>query len=497
MSASQGDYVGYDANYYPSSPTKSTGYADQLPELYSGDPDAITVHRRKMMRRAANRRSAQLSRARKKSHMQELQAENSRLHRLLDIFDCQPDYTFCATSDGTVTFVNDRLACLNFNTSGGGAYPHEEDDPHSMKSKNGNVSHVSEILDQRSVGVLMDMISSLNRSSSSGNNSNSTSQYSKIHNGHTDAVPSEPIEVYLNQTEPALSEGLTCGYLRVSRVLRKPCHLVDDTSISASNSPRTSNHHNNSTDSKAPAMKKIKIGEDQNTFISAQSLEDAAAVLSALTGLATGSAGMQQETALKVLEDNVKEEEDVNSKNSSASNSSNNIAGQNKSSDGLGSGSGGDSKMRRPQRSTSATSIINDYVTSTQKSSKGNSSNGGSVVDNDSVSNISTDAITDEEYVCVIRPLKYTFPYELETKTYPYHLSKASMSAHNAEIVKRDSRNTGTRKRSCSGSSETEYDNSSSSASSSGDVSGDSGSSGGNTTIATRMSIDDDSGNSS
>ena len=31
-----------------------------------GDNDAMTVHRRKMMRRAANRRSAQLSRARKK-----------------------------------------------------------------------------------------------------------------------------------------------------------------------------------------------------------------------------------------------------------------------------------------------------------------------------------------------------------------------------------------------------------------------------------------------
>ena len=31
-----------------------------------GDSDAMTVHRRKMMRRAANRRSAQLSRARKK-----------------------------------------------------------------------------------------------------------------------------------------------------------------------------------------------------------------------------------------------------------------------------------------------------------------------------------------------------------------------------------------------------------------------------------------------
>ena len=31
-----------------------------------GDNDAMTVHRRKMMRRAANRKSAQLSRARKK-----------------------------------------------------------------------------------------------------------------------------------------------------------------------------------------------------------------------------------------------------------------------------------------------------------------------------------------------------------------------------------------------------------------------------------------------
>lgn len=32
----------------------------------ANDVDAMTVHRRKMMRRAANRRSAQLSRARKK-----------------------------------------------------------------------------------------------------------------------------------------------------------------------------------------------------------------------------------------------------------------------------------------------------------------------------------------------------------------------------------------------------------------------------------------------
>ena len=49
------DYVLYDDG----SDTKQSGNS-------KGDNDAMTVHRRKMMRRAANRKSAQLSRARKK-----------------------------------------------------------------------------------------------------------------------------------------------------------------------------------------------------------------------------------------------------------------------------------------------------------------------------------------------------------------------------------------------------------------------------------------------
>jgi hypothetical protein len=47
----------------------SMGVNDQLnddADMKRGDSEAMTVHRRKMMRRAANRRSAQLSRARKK-----------------------------------------------------------------------------------------------------------------------------------------------------------------------------------------------------------------------------------------------------------------------------------------------------------------------------------------------------------------------------------------------------------------------------------------------
>ena len=41
--------------------------------------------------------------------MQELQNENARLHRLLDVFDSQPDYMFCCTRDGRVTFLSSRL----------------------------------------------------------------------------------------------------------------------------------------------------------------------------------------------------------------------------------------------------------------------------------------------------------------------------------------------------------------------------------------------------
>lgn len=45
----------------------------------------LQENRRKMLRRAANRRSAQLSRARKKANLEELRVENARLQRLVDV----------------------------------------------------------------------------------------------------------------------------------------------------------------------------------------------------------------------------------------------------------------------------------------------------------------------------------------------------------------------------------------------------------------------------
>jgi len=82
------------------------------------------AHRRKMQRRQANRKSAQLSRARKKEFLDCLQAENMRLQRLVDALESQPEVTFCVTIDGIVSFISERTrslvyGCESLDISGG------------------------------------------------------------------------------------------------------------------------------------------------------------------------------------------------------------------------------------------------------------------------------------------------------------------------------------------------------------------------------------------
>jgi PAS domain-containing protein len=91
----------------------------------------LHVHRRKLQRRAANRKSAQLSRARKKvrshkssivrsaycesflqAHLEELTVENARLQQLVDILDSQPELMFCINARGDITYVSERT--VNF-----------------------------------------------------------------------------------------------------------------------------------------------------------------------------------------------------------------------------------------------------------------------------------------------------------------------------------------------------------------------------------------------
>eukprot|EP01031_Cornospumella_fuschlensis_P026758 gene26758-32334_t len=102
----------------------------------------LQVHRRKMLRRAANRRSAQLSRARKKAHLEDLKAENLRLQRLVDYLDSQPELVFVTTRTGRITYVSERT--MSFVRMRG------EDSPNLP-----DPTHLSQLLDPASVEVLL------------------------------------------------------------------------------------------------------------------------------------------------------------------------------------------------------------------------------------------------------------------------------------------------------------------------------------------------------
>jgi len=106
----------------------------------------LLVHRRKMQRRAANRRSAQLSRARKKAHLEELKIENSRLQHMVDVLDSQPELVFCITSSGKITYVSERT--INFIKVNFSGKEECDDDP----------IHISQILSPESVDNVLQTI---------------------------------------------------------------------------------------------------------------------------------------------------------------------------------------------------------------------------------------------------------------------------------------------------------------------------------------------------
>ena len=153
----------------------------------------LSVHRRKMLRRAANRRSAQLSRARKKvslaltprgklsqpsltsvlslslltppphpllhaqTHMQDLQSENIRLQRIVDIVDSQPDLVFCTAGDGRVTFLSERMLMAT------------KDFPALVESR--EITHINQLLVPESVQIFFEAINQLNQPDQDDNTS--------------------------------------------------------------------------------------------------------------------------------------------------------------------------------------------------------------------------------------------------------------------------------------------------------------------------------------
>lgn len=109
----------------------------------------IQTQWRKMQRRQANRKSAQLSRARKKAHLEELKEENSRLQHMVDILDSQAEFIFSFTAKGQITYIPDRILTLIKSAT---------DDTDE------EITHVSQILTPDSVDVLFDSLSEISGS---------------------------------------------------------------------------------------------------------------------------------------------------------------------------------------------------------------------------------------------------------------------------------------------------------------------------------------------
>lgn len=109
--------------------------------IVSTDLDSMAQsQRRKMQRRQANRKSAQLSRARKKAHLEELKEENLKLQHLADILDSQSEFIFSFTPKGIITHIPERI---------GNMIKSAADDPEE------EIHHISQILTPESVGTLM------------------------------------------------------------------------------------------------------------------------------------------------------------------------------------------------------------------------------------------------------------------------------------------------------------------------------------------------------
>lgn len=82
------------------------------------------------------------------AHLEDLKAENSRLQRLVDVLDSQPELVFCVTATGKVTYVSERtMNFIKVNFAG----EDSDDDP----------THISQILNNDSVKELLEVIHKL------------------------------------------------------------------------------------------------------------------------------------------------------------------------------------------------------------------------------------------------------------------------------------------------------------------------------------------------
>ena len=289
--------------------------------------------------------------------MQDLQTENDRLHRILDIVDSQPDYVLCCTELGRITFASERTVSLsvkcnmmakqhhlqrgengsNNNDSGSNSDSSSGKNSGSLTSGsdsatshqafnignyNNRVSLETE-LNSNSCNTIEDNMSNSNRDDSilkhisqllTPDSLNSTQDYiSKVsqcvNQAEVDALPVCEISLADGNSSAGGNTQSTVGYLRVARLYRKSwSQHVDKEEYSnlnvspregqsasskraAASSPRRGGEEHHATKRSkrniVAAETEKKSSDSAYPYISAQSLEDAAAVLSALTGLSS------------------------------------------------------------------------------------------------------------------------------------------------------------------------------------------------------------------
>eukprot|EP01038_Epipyxis_sp_PR26KG_P007259 gene7259-9896_t len=170
--------------------SNNSGRLSDQNQIMTNPETALQANRRKMLRRAANRRSAQLSRARKKAHLEDLKEENARLQRLVNVLDSQPELIFCVTALGKITHLSERTHnFIKINLS-------EDENEYEP-------SHLNQILTSESAESVLESINHLVK--------------------HSLGEPSDEINMMFASKKVYFNDAFghpLVGYLRCSKVVR-------------------------------------------------------------------------------------------------------------------------------------------------------------------------------------------------------------------------------------------------------------------------------------
>ena len=351
-----------------------------------GDIESLMqTHRRKMLRRAANRRSAQQSRARKKALMGDLKAENERLQRLTDMLESQHELIFAIDKDGRITYISER--CMN-----------------QMNSVEEEPSHVCHILTPESVNAVMESVAQVRTESAHcEDHANIVSSIREVcyHDGNGFQVT---------------------GYMRCSRLIRRTAMNHDENS-----SECDGKESDNGTEKEGPKPKKSRKNASAGAAAAASStsMQYSHQVPMALTASNIAAVALA----------------DVSSSHHSSSSGTGRPSYISYGADV----SNGSNTHRHHSDSSSKSSHQEDgHHHHHQSMSSGTSSNGatshrGGLFHQDHHpmhNNHNHNDGQDDEYICVIRSADASFPHSHGgSQMFSSLLSTASMVAHDLELM--------------------------------------------------------------